>query len=90
MSYYLIPVVFKPHKGEKHVFMCGDFVFPFYSQPGVGGGGANLNTFSEFRPSCEFGAELAEGMDKHHTLFVFCGRVSAVFPPKLNSLTLEE
>ena len=36
---------------------------------------------------------MGKGMDMYHTLFIFSsvkGRVSAVFPPKLNSLTLEE
>lgn len=88
-SYYLTLVVFKPHEGEKCVFTRGDSVFPFCSFPGQVGGGANLKAFSELRHRCEFGAELAEDMDKH-TLFVFCGRVSAGFPPQMNSLILEE
>lgn len=73
-------------------FMSGDFVFPFCSLP------VGLSVFFlKSDMAGGFGAELEGGCGvgggrytPHLIYFLSYERVSAGFPPQLNSLTLEE
>lgn len=82
-----MPIVFIPQKGEKYAFYEWRFCLSILSLPSE-----DLSTFYEVRHCVWVWSWVGEGMNTHHTLFVFSfvAGFQLFFPPKLNSLTLEE
>lgn len=82
-----MPVMFTPQQGQQYVSVSGDLVFSTLFPPR-----REPQYFFSNETLC-VGLELSWRDDRytpHLIYFLFCGRVSAVFPPKLNSLTLKE